>query len=38
MSGKSQSSSGRMTREVFEAEKPEVEAKKMSPTHRTTGP
>ena len=38
MPGESHSSTGRMMRDVFAAEKLEVEAKKMKQTHATTGP
>jgi hypothetical protein len=38
MPGESHKSSGRMMRDVFEAEKLAVEAKKMKQTHAATGP
>jgi hypothetical protein len=38
MPGKSQTSSGRMMREVLEAEKLPVEARKMKPIQTTSGP
>ena len=38
IAGKSQSSSGRMMREVFEAENSPVEAKKIKPIQSKTGP
>jgi hypothetical protein len=38
MSGKSQSRSGRMIRDVFDAEKFDDEAKSTKAVHATTGP